>query len=62
MGLSMLDPRTKLAWYVLMIYFSLISGTAVQLCLVLLAGIMASLILTGSLKQYKVVILILLFL
>ncbi|MCO1603358.1 energy-coupling factor transporter transmembrane component T family protein [Desulfosporosinus nitroreducens] len=62
MGLSKLDPRTKLAWYVLMIYFSLISGTVVQLCLVLLAGIMASLILTGSLKQYKVVILILLFL
>ncbi len=62
MGLSKLDPRTKLAWYVLMIYFSLSSGTAVQLCLVLLVNIMASLILTGSLKQYKVMIMILLLL
>jgi energy-coupling factor transport system permease protein len=62
MELSKLDPRTKLAWYVLMIYFSLSCGTAVQLSLVLLVGIMASLILTGSLKQYKVMIMILLLL
>jgi len=62
MGLSKLDPRTKLAWYALMIYFSLSCGTAVQLCLALGACLIASLILTGSLKQYKVMILILLFL
>ena len=62
MGLSKLDPRTKLAWYVLMIYFSLSSGTAGQLSLALLICIMASLILTGSLKQYKVMIVILLLL
>lgn len=62
MELSKLDPRTKLAWYALMIYFSLSSKTAVQLCLVLLVGIMASLLLTGSLKQYKVMIMILLLL
>ena len=62
MGLSKLDPRTKLAWYALMIYFSLSSGTTVQLCLALLICIMASFILTGSLKQYKVMILILLLL
>lgn len=62
MRLAKLDPRTKLAWYFLMIYFSLSSGTAVQLGLVLLVGIMVSLILTGSLKQYKVMILILVLL
>jgi len=62
MGLSKLDPRTKLVWYALMIYFSLSSETAVQLGLVLLVCIMASLILTGSLKQYKVMIMILLLL
>jgi len=62
MGLSKLDPRTKLVWYTLMIYFSLSSGTAVQLCLALLVCIMASFILTGSLKQYKVMIMILLLL
>jgi len=62
MGLSKLDPRTKLVWYALMIYFSLSSETAIQLCLVLLVSIMASLILTGSLKQYKVMIVIMLLL
>src|SRR5665648_1232186 len=62
MGLSKLDPRTKFAWYALMIYFALSTGTAVQLCLVLLVCIMASLILTGSLKQYKVMIMIILLL
>lgn len=62
MGLSKLDPRTKLVWYVLMIYFSLSSQTAVQLGLVLLVSIMASLILTGSLKQYKIMIMIMLLL
>ncbi|MHB8075389.1 energy-coupling factor transporter transmembrane component T family protein [Desulfosporosinus fructosivorans] len=62
MGLSKLDPRTKLAWYALMIYLSLSVGTAVQLCLALLVCIMASLILTGSLKQYKVMIIIILLL
>ena len=62
MGLSKLDPRTKLAWYVLMIYLSLSMGTAVQLCLALVVCIMSSLILTGSLKQYKVMIIIILLL
>ncbi|SDG66235.1 energy-coupling factor transporter transmembrane component T family protein [Desulfosporosinus hippei] len=62
MGLSKLDPRTKLAWYVLMINFSLISGTAVQLSIVLLVEVMASLILMGSLKRYKAMIVILLLL
>lgn len=62
MRLSKLDPRTKLVWYAMMIYFSLSSRTAVQLSLVLLISIMASLILTGSLKQYKVMIMILLLL
>ena len=62
MGLSKLDPRTKLVWYALMIYFSLSCETAVQLSLVLLVSIMASLFLTGSLKQYKVMIMILLLL
>lgn len=62
MGLSKLDPRTKLVWYVLIIYFSLSSKTAVQLCLVLFVVMMASLLLTGSLKQYKVMLMILLLL
>lgn len=62
MALTKLDPRTKLVWYVLMIYFSLSCKTAVQLGFVLLVCIMASLILTGSLKQYKVMIMILLLL
>ena len=62
MELSKLDPRTKLAWYALMIYFSLSSGTAVQLSLVLVVTIMASFLLTRSLKQYKVMIMILLLL
>ena len=62
MGLSKLDPRTKLAWYALMIYFSLSSETAVELCLALLVCIAASFILTGSLKQYKVMIMILVLL
>ncbi|MBC2724047.1 energy-coupling factor transporter transmembrane protein EcfT [Desulfosporosinus sp.] len=59
MGLSKLDPRTKLAWYVLMIYFSLISGTALQLSMVLLVEVVTSLILTGSLKRYKAMIVVL---
>lgn len=62
MELSKVDPRTKFAWYALMIYFALSTGTAVRLCLVLLVCIMASLILTGSLKQYKVMIMIILLL
>jgi energy-coupling factor transport system permease protein len=49
-----LDPRTKLAWYALMIYFTLSFQTAVPLGLILLVAIITSLILTGSLKQYKV--------
>ncbi len=57
-----LDPRTMLVWYILLIYFSLSSETAVQLCVVLLVSIMVALILTGSLKQYKVMIVILLLL
>lgn len=62
MGLSKLDPRTKFVWYALMIYFSLSCKTAVQLGIVLLVSIMASVILTRSLKQYKVMIVILLLL
>ncbi len=62
MELSKLDPRTKLVWYILMIYFALSSQTAVQLGFVLLVCILASLILTGSLKQYKVMLMILLLL
>ena len=62
MGLSKLDPRTKLVWYALMIYFSLSSSTALELSLVLLLGLTASLILTGSLKQYKVMLVIILLL
>jgi len=60
--INKLDPRTKLVWYALMIYFSLSCETAVQLCLVLLVGITTSLVLTGSLKQYKVMIVIMLLL
>lgn len=60
--LARLDPRTKLAWYALMIYFSLSFKTAVQLALVLLVCTMASLVLTGSIKQYKVMIPIMLLL
>jgi len=60
--INTLDPRTKLVWYTLMIYFALSFETAVQLCLVLLVGLTASLILTGSLKQYKVMIVIILLL
>ncbi|HBV85622.1 MAG TPA: energy-coupling factor transporter transmembrane protein EcfT [Desulfosporosinus sp.] len=59
MGLSKLDPRTKLAWYVLMIYFSLISGSALQLSMVLLVEVVTSLILTGSLKRYKAMLVVL---
>lgn len=62
MGLSKLDPRTKLVWYLLMIYFSLSSQTAVQLGIVLLAGIISSLIFTGSLRLYKAMVIILLLL
>lgn len=62
MGLTKLDPRTKLAWYVMMIYFSLSSQTAGQLGLVLFVGVMVSLFLTGSLKQYKVMSMIMLLL
>ncbi|WP_407311268.1 energy-coupling factor transporter transmembrane component T family protein [Desulfosporosinus sp. SB140] len=62
MGVSKLDPRTKLVWYALMIYFALSCQTAVQLSLVLLVCIVASLILSGSLKQYKVMIMIILLL
>ena len=62
MGLSKLDPRTKLVWYILMIYLALSCQTAVQLGLVLMVCILVSLILTGSLKQYKVIVMILLLL
>jgi ABC-type cobalt transport system, permease component CbiQ and related transporters len=62
MELSKLDPRTKLVWYALMIYFALSCQTAVQLGLALLVCIMASLVLTRSLKQYKVMIMILVLL
>lgn len=57
-----LDPRTKLVWYALMLYFSLSSETVIQLGIVLLVGITASLILTGTLKQYKVIVMIMLLL
>lgn len=62
MGLLKLDPRTKLVWYVLMIYLCLSCETAIQLGLVLLACIVTSLILNGSLKQYKAMLVILLLL
>jgi len=57
-----LDPRTKLVWYAMLLYFSLSFETAVQLSIVLLMGITASLILTGTLKQYKVIVMIMLLL
>lgn len=60
--INKLDPRTKLVWYALMLYFSLSCETAVQLGIVLLMGITASLILTGSVKQYQVIIIIMLLL
>lgn len=47
------DPRTKLAWYCTMIYFSLSCKTSLQLSIVLMIGFTVSLLLTGSLKQYK---------
>ncbi|TJX13084.1 energy-coupling factor transporter transmembrane protein EcfT [Tissierella creatinini] len=56
------DPRTKLTWYLVMIYYSLSCETALKLCIVLLVGITVSLVLTGSLKQYKVMIMTMLFL
>ncbi|MEL7567231.1 MAG: energy-coupling factor transporter transmembrane component T [Dehalobacterium sp.] len=57
-----LDPRTKLVWYVLMLYFALNCESVLQLGIVLLTGITASLILTGSVKQYRVIIMIMLLL
>lgn len=60
--LDRFDPRTKLAWYALLIFFSLSSETVVQLGTVLLVAIAVSLVLTGSLKQYKVMIMIMLLL
>ena len=57
-----LDPRTKLAWYALMLYFSLACQTAAELCLVLLIGLAVSLAATGTLKRYKVMIGIMLLL
>lgn len=67
MRLSKLDPRTKLVWYALMIYFALSCETAVQLGFVLLVCILSSLLLPGfakqgSLKQYKVMTVLLLLL
>ncbi|MDQ7097199.1 energy-coupling factor transporter transmembrane component T [Desulfosporosinus sp. PR] len=62
MRLFKLDPRTKLVWYVLIIYFALSCQTAVQLGLVLLGCLMSSLVLSLSLKQYKIMILIMLLL
>ncbi|AET69548.1 ABC-type cobalt transport system, permease component CbiQ [Desulfosporosinus orientis DSM 765] len=62
MRLSKLDPRTKLIWYILVIYFSLVSQTAVQLGIVLFVCIIVTFVLKGSLKQYKVMIMIMLLL
>lgn len=62
MGLLKLDPRTKLVWYVLMIYLSLYYETGVQLGLVLLACVLTALIINGSLKQYKAMLVILVLL
>lgn len=62
LGFAKFDPRTKLVWYVLMIYFALISGTARELGYVLLAGLISSFILTGSFKQKKAMLIILLLL
>lgn len=62
MILSKLDPRTKLVWYVLILYFALSCQTAPQLGLVLLASLTSTLLRTGSVKQYKVMLVILLLL
>lgn len=62
MGLPKFDPRTKFIWYLLVIYFSLVSETAVQLGIVLLICMMVTFVLTGSLKRYKVMIMIILLL
>jgi len=57
-----LDPRTKLAWYALLLCFSLRCDTVLQLSLLLLLGVAASFFGTGSWKQYKAIILIMLLL
>lgn len=62
MELAKLDPRTKFVWYLLMIYLSMSCQTVAQLSLVLLVCILTSLIINRSLKQYKVMIIILVFL
>lgn len=62
MGRLKLDPRTKLVWYLLMIYVALNFGNIMQLGLGLLFCIITSLLLNGSLKQYKPMLVILLLL
>lgn len=62
MGIPKLDPRTKLTWYVAMIYFSLSCQTAFQLGLVLIIAIISTLVLTGSFKLSKAMAVIVLLL
>ncbi|MDA8442282.1 MAG: energy-coupling factor transporter transmembrane component T [Peptococcaceae bacterium] len=62
MALAKLDPRTKLAWYILMLYFALSLQSAARLGFVLVVCLLASLILTGSLKLHKVMVVIVLLL
>jgi energy-coupling factor transport system permease protein len=62
MAIPKFDPRTKLVWYILMIYFSLNSQTVEELSFTLMVCIISSLILTRSFKQYKAMVMILLLL
>ncbi|WP_088227446.1 energy-coupling factor transporter transmembrane component T [Desulfosporosinus sp. FKB] len=62
LALPKFDPRTKLVWYILMIYFALLSQTAAQLGITLLVCITSSLILSGSFKHSKAMVIILLLL
>lgn len=56
------DPRTKFAWYIVMIYFSLRFQLVLQLTCVFLANILVSFVLTKSLKQYKILLILMPFL
>jgi energy-coupling factor transport system permease protein len=62
MAVPKFDPRTKLVWYILMIYFSLNCQTVEDLGFTLMVCIISSLILTRSFKQYKAMVMILLLL
>lgn len=51
-----LDPRTKLVWYLLILTWTLSFHSASSLGIVLLVDIIASLLILRSIKQYKVLI------